>query len=196
MTAVKIEKFDAMTITNASIQFLGPTQQPGKPFGCIGKLDGETEVKEIIKKCEGIETDKISRPQKMNMSVSAHIPVEIARKLFGLSTEGLKPGVWAYGSKSKGQKFVFTADVIDEFQDVKKLIAFANCSSTTGMKFSIENGGDEVAELELEFTAMKDEAGEFYYEAMASEVTDQKIVTDWHTTFNRELVKAVVAPSK
>ncbi|MCQ6531301.1 phage tail protein, partial [Bacillus mycoides] len=79
----------------------------------------------------------------------------------------------SYGTKTKGKPFVFTADVVDEFEDLLKNDAFSNCSSTTGFKYKVENGADEDAETEFEFTAMKDENGEFYYEALAAELEDQ-----------------------
>ncbi|MCQ6530749.1 phage tail protein [Bacillus mycoides] len=196
MAKVVIEEFDSMTLTNAGIQFIeGGVQQPGTKFGCVGTMDGETEMLEIVKKCEGIEVKKISRPSKMNMTLSAHIRVDVLRKVFGLKTEGLKPGVWSYGTKSKGKPFVFTADVVDEFEDLQKYVAFSNCSSTTGFKFKVENGADEVAETEFEFTAMKDANGEFYYEALVAELEDQAVKEKWHTQFTPELVKAKATPS-
>ncbi|MDF2605900.1 MAG: major tail protein [Bacillales bacterium] len=188
-----IEEFDAIKITNASIQFFeGGVQQTGTPFGFIGELEGETELKELVKICEGVETNKTTLPVKMTLKVTGHTPVQVARDIFGLSTTDLKPGVWAYGSKSKGKKFVFTGDVMDEFQDLKKLIAFSNCVSNTGFQFKIENGADEVVQIEIEFTAMKDAEGNFYYEAITDELEDATITTNWHTTFTPELVKAAV----
>ncbi len=191
----EIEQFDAVRITNASIQvFEGGTQQTGTKFGCIGQLEGETELRTLIKRCEGYEVENVSKPDKMNMTVSAHIPVKVARDLFGLSSQDLKPGVWSYGTNSKGKKFIFTADIVDEFQDQVKLVAFANCRSTTGLKLMVENGADELAELEIEFTAMKDDTGQIYYEAIISELTDQTIKDTWHKTFNRALVEEIPAP--
>ena len=196
--ATIIEEFDAVKITNASIQFIeNGTQQLGTPFGCIGTIEGETELTEFSKKCEGVETKKITKPLKMNNTVSAHIPVQVARDLFGMSNKDLKPGVYTYGANSKGKNFVLTADVIDEFQDVTKLIAFTNCTSTTGFKLSIENGSDELAELEIEFTAMKDKAGNFYYEAITAELEESDkdfFIEEWHSSFTPTLVKGVPTP--
>jgi hypothetical protein len=119
-------------------------------------------------------------------------PFDPVRKIFGLSNTGLKPGVYSYGSNSKGLPFVFTGDVIDEFEDVTKLIAFPNCSSSTGLTLSIENGADTVAELELEFTAMVDDNKNCYYEAIVDELTDPADATTWRTNFSYDLVKAGV----
>lgn len=194
MTTV-IQEFDAVSIKNSSIQFFeNGVQQEGTPFGSIGTIEGETEVIEIVKRVEGIEAKKKSKPVKMNLTVSAHIPVQVARDFFGLTNKDLKPGVWAYGSLSQGKRFVYTADVIDEFEDVVKLIAFSNCSNSAGFKISIENGADEVAMLELEFTALKDASNKFYYEAFVSELSDASIATQWHTKFTPALVEAVPTP--
>jgi hypothetical protein len=189
-----VQEFDAVSIKNASIQFIkAGVQQAGTKFGALGSIEGETEIIEIVKKVEGIEAKRKSKPVKMNMTVSAHIPVQVARDFFGLNTTGLKPGIWAYGTLSKGTQFVFTADVIDEFEDVVKLIAFSNCSNSTGFKISVENGSDEVAMLELEFTALKDTLNNFYYEALVAELSDATVATQWHTQFTPTLVK-VPAP--
>ena len=126
----------------------------------------------------------------MNMTVSAHVPVQVMRDYFGLSTDGLKPGIWSYGSMSKGKNFVFTADVIDEFEDVVKLIAFSNCVDSAGFKFALENAADEVALMELEFTALADKLNNIYYEALVVELEDKTIADKWHTAFTTDLVKA------
>lgn len=186
-----IKEFDSVTIANASIQFFeNGEQQEGTKFGCVGQLESETEIVEIVKRCAGVEVKKISKPQKSNVTISAHIPINVFRDFFGLSNKDLKPGVYSYGADSKGKNFVFTADVVDEFEDVTKLIAFANCSSATGLKLSIENGADEVALLELEYTALPDDNRKIYYEALIPELEDDKVATDWHKTFTKELVTA------
>jgi hypothetical protein len=190
-----IQEFDAVSIKNASVQFIdNGVKQAGEKFGALGSIEGETEVIEIVKKAEGVEVKRKSKPVKMTLTVSAHIPVKVARDFFGLSTTDLKPGIWAYGTASKGKQFVLTADVIDEFEDVKKLIAFPNCSDTSGFKIQVENGADEVAMLELEFTALVDELGNIYYEALVDELTDATVATSWHTNFTPTLVEAVPAP--
>ena len=109
-----IEEFDSVSIANASIQFKKKgTQEPGTKFGCVGTIEGEPEIKEIKKLCGGTTVKKKSKTTELKITVSAHIPVKVARDYFGFDTTGLKPGVWAYGSESKGYDFVFTADVVD-----------------------------------------------------------------------------------
>ena len=135
------------------------------------------------------DVEKEIKTTELKVTVSAHIPVKVARDYFGFNTTGLKPGVWAFGSASKGYDFVFTADVVDEFEDVVKLIAFPNCSNSTGFKFAIANGEEELAMMELEFTALPDELKNFYYEAFVDELADATVAQKWHTQFNSALVK-------
>lgn len=47
-----IDVFDAVEIKNASVLFKGATVS--EPFGCVGKLDAETEIKSISKLCGGV----------------------------------------------------------------------------------------------------------------------------------------------
>lgn len=189
-----IEEFDSVSIANASIQFKKKgTQEPGTKFGCVGTIEGEPEIKEIKKLCGGTTVKKKSKTTELKITVSAHIPVKVARDYFGFDTTGLKPGVWAYGSESKGYDFVFTADVVDEFEDLVKLIAFPNCSNSTGFKFSIANGEEELAMMELEFTALPDDLKNFFYEAFKDELADATVAQKWHTQFNSALVKATTS---
>lgn len=190
-----ITEFDAVAIRNASIQFYeGNIPKEGTPFGCVGSVEGETESRSIVKVCEGVEVKKRSIAEKMNLTIAAHLPVEVSRQIFGLSNEGLKPGVNAYGPLSKGKRFIFTADVVDDFEDEVKKIAFTNVSNDSGFSLNVENGQDEVALLEMEVTALKDDNGYFYYEAIVSETDDPEIAKNWHTAFTPELVNAVPTP--
>ncbi|MGN4823550.1 phage tail protein [Bacillus cereus group sp. MYBK12-2] len=185
-----IEEFDSVTIANASIQFKKKgVQEPGEKFGCVGTIEGEPENKETKKICGGVTLKKKSKTTELKITVSAHIPVKVARDYFGFDTTGLKKGVWAYGSDSKGYDFVFTADVVDEFEDLVKRIAFPNCSNSTGFKFAIANGEEELAMLELEFTALPDDLNHFYYEAFVDELEDATVAQKWHTQFNSALVQ-------
>lgn len=188
-----VETFDPMAIRNSSVQFKQSDGSftPGTKFGCVGSVEGETTLKEIIKMCEGVEVKKKVKPEKIDLTVSAHIPVAVVRDMFGLKTEGLKPGIYSYAKDSKGKEFIYTADVIDEFEDVTKLIAFPRAVSATGFKFAIENGADEVAEMEVEITCYPDEQGNLYYEALVSELTDTTIVETWHSQFTYSLVEQV-----
>ncbi|MEM5611087.1 hypothetical protein AAHB63_14645 [Bacillus thuringiensis] len=56
MPTTTIDVFDAVEIKNASLLFKG--ESVTSPFGCIGKLDAETEIKTISKICGGVTKKK------------------------------------------------------------------------------------------------------------------------------------------
>ncbi|WP_088033536.1 phage tail protein [Evansella clarkii] len=190
-----VETFDAISIKNSSVQMHNSdgTKEDGTKFGCVGSMSGETTLRELIKRCEGVEVKKRTKPEKLDLTVSAHVPVAVLRDLFGLSNDDLKPGVYAYSTDAKGKEFTYTADVMDEFEDITKLIAFPRCISATGFKFSVENGADEVAEMELQLTAYPDKKNKFYYEALVNEL-DEELQDEWHKNFTYELVEAIPTP--
>lgn len=184
-----ITDFSATQVKNASIQFFNDgVQEEGTIFGCMGTLEAETEVREKTKNCEG-KLETITIPIYMTVTVGAHIKVSVLRNVFGVNTDGLKAGVHKYGINSKPKKFVYTADEIDEFGDIVKLIAFANCSALSGLSISVDNDADEVAYIEFEFRANADDKGEFYYDAFIEELTDPTIALNWHKTFTRTLIE-------
>lgn len=189
--ATIIEEFDATRVTNVGTKF--SEDATSIAFGCLGSIEGETELLELVKKCEGVETKKKTTPQKMSLTLNGHVKVPVLRDIFGLSNEGLKAGVYSYGADSLSKPFVLTADVLDEFEAQTKLIAFSNCVAATGLKITVENGADEVAEVELEFTAMIDDNRKCYYEAIISELDEadrDAFVTEWHTNFTPDMVLA------
>jgi hypothetical protein len=191
LAETQIKEFDAVRITNFAIKYKGETEST--EFGCVGTLGGETVLITKTKNCEGVPAKKKSVPVSMNLTVNAHIKVDTARKIWGLSNDGLKPGIYAYGGDSKSAQFCLTADVIDEFEDVVKKIAFPNSSSTTGLTLNVENGAEEIAQLELSFEVLMDELRKLYYEAFEVDM-DETIKTQWHQNFSPELVKLIPTP--
>ncbi|WP_340689497.1 phage tail protein [Halobacillus kuroshimensis] len=190
--ATIVERFDPVTITNLGVQMVGDdgTKEDGQKFGAAGSVGGETTLREITKTEEGIEVAKKVKPQKMDLTVTGHVQVSVLRDIFGFKTDDLKPGVYSYGSDSKGKRFTLTADAIDEFEDVTKLMAFPNCTSAIGFVFTIENGADEVALMELTLSAYPDDTKQIYYEALIDELDDVTVSDTWHTQFDRTLVES------
>lgn len=191
MATTEIKEFDPVRTTNFAIKYKGATES--SEFGCVGTLSGETVLVTITKNCEGRPAKKKSKPQSMNLTISAHIKVDAARKIFGLTNTGLKPGIYSYGTDSTTEDFCLTADVIDEFEDIVKKIAFTNCTSSTGLTLNVENGAEELAELELTFEVLPDTENKLYYEAFESEMDDET-KTQWHTNFTTDLVKSIPTP--
>lgn len=192
-----VTHFDAVSINNVGIQFkTGTTYEEGTSFGCVGSLEGESDVTEKQLKCGNRVLKSITKVNFMTFNVTvANAPIAVVRSIFGLENEGLKTGVYSFGENSKGQDFIFTGDIVDEFEDVTKMIAFPNASNISGLKIqAIENGADEVANLEFEFRALPDADGKFYYEAVAGDVVDQAVKDQWHTAFTSTLVAEVETP--
>lgn len=195
MAAQQITEFDSWSILNSSIQFFkAGTQEEGTKFGSVGTISFEPETSTLSKRTGRVISKEKVITTKLNVSVSAHIPVQVARDFFGLSNEGLKPGVYSYGEGSLGKDFVWTADVVDDFEDVTKLIAFPKASNSAGLTLSIDASQEELALLELTFSAVADSAGQFYYEALVPELEDPTIEEQWHTKFDRTLVAAPDTP--
>ena len=80
-------------------------------------------------------------------------------------------------------------DIEDE-DGAERLKAYPNCVMNTGVTRKIENGAEEVAELELEISAMPDEYGNGMYEALVDELTDATVKDNWLTAFTPTLVQA------
>lgn len=196
MMPTKIQEFDPISFKGASVQFKQPdgTYAEGTEFGAVGTIEGETTLIELIKRAEGVEVKKKVKPQKMTLNVSAHVKVDVVREIFGITSDNLKPGVYTYTTDSKGKEFIFTANVIDEFENITKLVAYPNCTSASGFAFSIENGQSEVAEMSVTIDAYPDKHGSIFYEAFVDELEDQTIAEQWHTQFTRELVEAIPTP--
>lgn len=186
----EIKEFDAMRIRNASLQYEDDT--PTDKFECLGSIEGETEVRTIVKRCEGVIRKSKSIPISHSLTLAGYVPVRALRNVFGLDNKNLKAGVYSYGIDSEGKKFCLTADVIDDFEDIVKLVAFPRCITATGLKYSIDNDAEETAYVELEFDVNPDEAGQFYYEAFVDEVAED-IKEEWHNDFTRELVEEIEA---
>lgn len=184
-----IKEYDQYEVTNGAIKWSdSESATPAVPLGCTGSLEVETELKAVIKKCEGMEVKNVPIPQKMTGTFIGHMPVDILRKAYGLRTEGLKKGVWSYGMRSRAGRGIFTWDVFNLEGDQRKMIAFPNGQIGAGFKFKIENGGDEIAEVEMPINFLKDDNKEFYYEAFESEVEDEDIATKWNKNFGLDLI--------
>lgn len=162
-------------------------------LGCTGKLEISSEYKTIVKNCEGVEDKSVKKITKLTGTISVHMPLAIARTVFGLSNEGLKEGVYGISDTTNTPDMCLTTKAIDLFTDEEKYICLPKISFTTGFAKSIDNTSEEVAEVELEFTAYKDENKQFYYEACASEVDKTSIGDKWLEEFTPSIVKAASA---
>lgn len=157
-------------------------------FGCIGTLEGSSDIATVEKKCEGAVVKTVKKVNKVDVTLTGHPYVAVLRNVAGMTNEGLKEGIYGYGANIKAKKIIFTAKVEDMEGNIK-YIAFPNMDDVSGLTISINNDVTEIEMKNFEFSALKDENGMFYYEALEDEITDEQVKTKWLTAFTPELVK-------
>lgn len=185
MAQTVIERFDESRVTEFNLMF--ESDEQATKFGVVGQLQGETTLTTLTLNEEGVMARTKTKPQSMQLTIDAHMQVDSVRRILGISNLGLKPGVYSYGIDSKTENFVLTLKSIDDITDTVKYLAFPVCSTSAGLTINVENGADEVAELELTFDALKDDNGKLYYEAFEDELDDD-VKSQWHTNFTPDLV--------
>ena len=160
-------------------------------MNCVGSSEEELAVRTITKKCRGRIRKKRTRGTgDGTLKESLHVPRTVYNKIYDMTREKLAKGVYAYGENSKHPEFSLTQTVLDEDENVKYK-AYPRCILSSGPSRKIENGAEEVAELEMTIDLMPDENGECMYEALESELESEEIKQQWLTNFSLELVKAV-----
>lgn len=183
--------FSEFEVKDTSIRFLD-SETEAKRAGCVGKLESTMDTKTISKKCEGIEVKSITKGTGTGTGkISLHMNYKIYLESFGMLSDGLIKGVYGYGNKSRHKPFCLSAHVFDE-DDNEKYIAYPNAVITSGHARTIENGAEEVAEIELDLKFMPDDEGFGCYEALASELENDSVKESWLTNFSSDLVKKTV----
>lgn len=177
-------------IKNTAIKFHKDNDIEATKIGCVGTLEDEMETKTVTKKCEGrVVKSRTKGTGFGTIKISAHVNYDVYVRGYGMYFTELSPGVFAYGKDSKHEEFTLTGEVYDE-DDVKKLVAYPNCTISSGKAVKIENGAEEVAEMELEIAVCPDEQGFGKYEAIEDMLEDENIKSKWMTSFSYDLVKA------
>lgn len=157
-------------------------------FGCIGTLEGTSDIETVEKKCEGSVVKTLKKVNKIDVTLTGHPYVAVARSIAGMTNEGLKEGVYGYSADVKSKKMIFTAKVKDMEGNIK-YIAFPNMDDVQGLNISINNDVTEIEMKNFGFSALKDENDMFYYEALEKDITDNEVKTKWLTNFTPDLVK-------
>ncbi|MGX7108350.1 hypothetical protein [Facklamia miroungae] len=185
------EQFDHFEITNGMFRKASEgLLLAAMPIGCTGSVSIEPETRPIIKRCEGKVVKEVTIIEKLTGTFTGHLTLAMAEVVFGLSGDGLKEGVKGYGRNSYGGSGSATWDVYDIARENRKLIALPNMSWTGGLKRVFTNGEDEIAEVEIDFSALMDKNGYCYYEMIVESTSDQAIVNAWNAQFSEDLVKA------
>lgn len=178
--------FSEFEVKETSIRFAD--EQTATKIGCVGTSEETLNTKVITKKCEGrVAKTKVRGDGTGTLKLSLHMNYELFTKTYGMKVKGLKDGVVAYGTDSVHEAFCLTQRIYDEDGN-EKLKAYPNCIITSGISRKIENGAEDVAEIELELNLMADENGRCVYEALVTASLDQTIKTNWITKFDPSMV--------
>ena len=155
---------------------------------CIGSMEEDMAVKVVTKKCRGVVKKKRSKGTgEGTLKISLHIPHAIYTEAFGMKLDSLTEGVYAYGQNSVHKNFALVAQVEDEDGN-EKLKAYPNSAMNTGVVRKIENGAEEVAEIELEIGVMPDDYGNGLYETIIED-GDEETAEQWMTAFDPAMVQ-------
>lgn len=183
--------FSDFELDQLGIKFKSATEY--KSVDCVGSCEEEMESKVITKSCRGIVVKKVVKGTgNGTLKITAHIPWDIYTEFYGMGLDTLIEGVKAYGKNSVHEGFGAVMHITDE-DGAEKYKAYPNCIMETGVVRKIENGAEEVAELEIEASVMPDEYGNGLYEALASELADEEVKATWMTAFTPELVQVATA---
>lgn len=156
---------------------------------CVGSCEETMDTRKVTKKCRGIVAKtRVRGTGTGKLNISMHIPKAIYDGMYGMKLDTLIEGVRSYGQNSVHPEMSITQDVFDEDGN-EKFKAYPRCILESGITRSIENGAEEVKEVELEISVMPDEFGNGMYEALASELKDETAKTTWLTNFSPEMVQ-------
>lgn len=184
MATTNVQQFSEFEVKESHAKF---AEGEAMKLGCVGTLGETLNAKTVTKKCEGVVVKSRTRGDGTGeLAFTLHIAEAVFRNIFGMVNEGLKAGVYAYGQGSVHKEFCYTAKVLDEDGNVKYK-AYPKCCVTSGISRNIENGAEEVAEIEVTAAIMPDENGNGMYEAFADDL-DETTASKWIKEFSTSLV--------
>ena len=153
---------------------------------CVGSCSEELDVRKVTKKCRGITVKtRVKGSGTGKLTIYMHVPKDVYDGMFGMKLDGLIDGVRAYGQSSTHPEFCITQEVYDEDGN-KKFKAYPRCIMESGVSRSIENGTEEVKEVDLDISIMPDEHGMGMYEVLDSELKEETVRTNWMSKFDTE----------
>lgn len=161
---------------------------------CVGTWEDEAETLVVTKNCRGkVAKRRTTGTGSGTVTASAHWPAVLIAKMFDMEREELVAGVQGYGQDNRHKEFTAVCKVLDEDGNVCYLAYPKMVANTNSM--SIENGGEEVAEKEIELSYMPDENGYGFYKVLESDLgTDEKqLKTKWMTAWEPSLMLATPA---
>lgn len=158
---------------------------------CVGSLEVERETKTITKKCRGVTKKRKTKPTgNGTITVKLHVKLALYRKLNAMTNEGLQPGVWAFDNTKPMPEASLTARVKDEDDNIA-FLGYPRVKVEEINKLSIENGAEEVAEVEMKMAYMPDDYNKGEYQALADELTGDVLTPEtWMTDFSSDAAQA------
>ena len=118
------------------------------------------------------------------ITLSMHIKLALYRKMHAMVNTGLQPGVYAFDNTSPMPEFSLAARVKDEDDNIMYL-GFPRCKIEEINALNIENGAEEVAEVEMTISYMPDDYNKGEYQALDVELTGDALNGDnWMTDFS------------
>ena len=159
---------------------------------CVGKLTVERETKTVTKSCRGVvKKRKTKATGNGTVTLSMHVKLELYRKINGMTNSGLQPGVYAFDNTVAMPEVSILARVKDEDDNIMYK-AFPSCKVEEINTMEIENGSEEVKEVEMKLSFMPDDYNKGEYEALAEELTGSVLNADnWMTSFSSALAQNI-----
>ena len=190
--ATNIEQFSEFEVKESTVGFWDIETEKynaAMALGCVGSLEETLNVRTVTKRCEGILKKSVTRSDGSGeIKFTLHMRWEVFKEMFGLVSTGLKTGVYAYGTGSRHKEFYYAAKVFDEDGNIKYK-AYPKCCVSTGIVTKIENGAEEVAEIEVTAAVFADAKGNCMYQAFADDL-DETTAGKWLSEFSADLVEA------
>lgn len=158
-------------------------------MSCVGTSEEKLEAKIVTKNCRGVLAEEIVvGAGSGTLNESLHVPYDIYNKIYAMTHSTEASGVRSYGQLNTHPEFSLTQAVYDETGDLKYK-AYPRCIIENGPNRSVENGAEEVPELELEIKLLPDDYGQCMYELVVSNDT-AGLADTWLTGFTSDLVQA------
>lgn len=169
-----------------------PDDERYEVAGAVGSAEETMNSKTISKKYKGITAKTRTKGDGTGeVKFSMHMNYDMYVKAYGMKIENLIEGVTAYGQNSVHPTFGMVMEIRDE-DEREKFKAYPNCIIKEGRAGKIDNGSEEVAEIEMTISIMPDKYGNGVYEAL-KEKLDEQTANKWMTEFTEDMVQVTEA---
>ncbi len=159
---------------------------------CVGSLEVERETKTVTKKCRGVvKKRKTKVTGNGTITLKMHIKLALYRALNAMTNTGLQPGVYAFDNTESMPEATIVARTKDEDDNIM-FLGYPRVKIEEVNKLSIENGAEDVAEVEMKLSYMPDDYNKGEYQALADELTGTVLTSaNWMTTFSSATAQLV-----